>query len=70
MAKQLSGYLLTKDITAMFGVELRSVYRWVEEGKLHPIRAGRTMLFDPAEVAKFKAERRNNPRIQAREGKK
>ena len=61
----MSGYLLTKDLTAMFGVELRSVYRWVEDGKLNPIRAGRTMLFDPAEVARFKTERRNNPRIHS-----
>ena len=62
-----AGYLLTKDIAAMFGVEVRSVYRWIEEGKLHPQQIGRTYLFDPAEVARFKSERRNNPRIQARE---
>lgn len=56
--KKIDGYLLTSDITAMFDVTLRCVYMWIEKGKLHPIRAGRTYLFDPADVARFKAERR------------
>lgn len=55
---QIAGYLLSKDVASMFDVTLRAVYIWVEQGKLHPLKAGRTYLFDPADVARFKAERR------------
>ena len=70
MAKKITGYLLTKEVASMFGVELRSVYRWIEEGKLHPQKIGWTYLFDPAEVARFKTERRNDTRVQGWEKRK
>ena len=68
--EKLTGYLLTADVASMFGVELRTVYRWIKGGKLHPQQIGRTYLFDPEEVEEFKRAWENNPRIQARKGGK
>lgn len=56
---QISGYLLTQDVEHMLGVSRRMVYEYTKTGRLHPKKIGHTLLFDPAEVAKLKTERKS-----------
>lgn len=37
-------------------VSPHTVRAWVRNGKLHPVRICRRLLFDPAEVARFVSE--------------
>lgn len=43
-------YLTTEEVMALYRVSQRTVYRWKEQGKLHAMRAGRRLMFDPIEV--------------------
>lgn len=33
-----SPFLLTSEVADLFGVDTRTVQRWVRQGKLHPVR--------------------------------
>jgi excisionase family DNA binding protein len=42
----------------LFGVSRDSVYRWIEEGRVIPVRIGpRLLKFTPRQVATFAADR-------------
>lgn len=43
-------YLTTEEVTALYHVTTKTVYRWRKAGRLHGIKAGRRLLFDRAEV--------------------
>lgn len=43
-------YCTTEEITAMFHVTRRTVYRWVAAGRLHGHKAGRRLMFEWEEV--------------------
>lgn len=42
--------MTTDDVMALFHITRRTVYRWIEYGKLAPERAGRRLLFKRADV--------------------
>ena len=43
-------FLTTHEVARMFRIERKTVTRWIKEGKLHPIKVGRSNLFDAGEV--------------------
>lgn len=43
-------YLTTREVARMFRIERKTVTRWIKEGKLHPVKVGRSNLFDAGEV--------------------
>lgn len=47
-----------KEFAARFGVSIDTVYRWIDEGRLKPVRVGPRMLkFTETQVATFAADR-------------
>lgn len=43
-------YYTTEEVMAMFHITKRTIYRWRDAGKIHPVKAGRRLLFDRAEI--------------------
>lgn len=43
-------FLTTEEVCDLYHVSRRTVYRWQQEGRLHGIKAGRRLLFNPLEV--------------------
>jgi len=59
-------YCTTEEIMALFHVTKRTVYRWKEAGRLHPVKAGRRLLFERAEVEALAAEQGNFEGMESR----
>ena len=43
-------YYTVEEVCAIYRVSRRTVYRWKKAGKLHPVRAGRRLMFERGEV--------------------
>ncbi len=43
-------YLVSDEVCAMFHITRRTLSRWCDAGKLHPMKAGRRNLFEREEV--------------------
>ena len=43
-------YYTTEEVMAMFRITKRTIYRWRDSGKIHPVKAGRRLLFDRGEI--------------------
>lgn len=43
-------YATVEEITALFHVSRKTVYRWKDAGRLHGVKAGRRLLFSWEEV--------------------
>ena len=43
-------FLTTEEVCELYKITRRTVYRWQRAGKLHGVKAGRRLLFNPAEV--------------------
>jgi excisionase family DNA binding protein len=49
-----------EDVCRMLGgISKPMVYRWVEQGELHPIKLGRRSMFTLDEIQRFVKEKRN-----------
>lgn len=50
--------MTTEEVMQLFHVSQRTVYRWIERGRLQGVRVGRRWIFDRAKVyALLKAEK-------------
>ena len=49
MAKK-SEFLTVEDVMELFSISRRTVYRWIESGKLEGKRAGKRWLFERGKV--------------------
>lgn len=43
-------YYTTEEVMALFRITKRTIYRWRDAGKIHPVKAGRRLLFDREEI--------------------
>ena len=43
-------YYTTEEVMAIFHITKRTIYRWRDAGKINPVKAGRRLLFDRAEI--------------------
>lgn len=50
--------LTPKDVAELLQISVRTLERWVAEGKLPAIRLGRLIRFDPDDIRKFIDERK------------
>ncbi len=46
----MTEYLKVEDVCERFHVTRRTVYRWIEAGRLHPLKAGKRFLFTEDDV--------------------
>lgn len=44
-----------REVAGMFGVEVRTVQRWVQAGRLPAVRVGRAARVDPGDLPKLRA---------------
>ena len=58
-------YYTRKDLCRMFKVTLPTVHNWVNEGQLHPEKAGRRTLFRSDEVEKVLLKKKSNAERKA-----
>lgn len=50
MAEQ---WLKAQEVANQFGVNIRTIQRWVKEGKLVGYKIGRTLKFRPSDIEKY-----------------
>lgn len=43
-------FLTTEEVCDLYRISRRTVYRWQQAGKLHGVKVGRRLLFNPLEV--------------------
>jgi excisionase family DNA binding protein len=46
-------YLARKQVAARFNVSMRTVDRWILDGKMRPTRIGRTVRIAESDIARF-----------------
>jgi len=46
-------YLTRKQVAARFNVSMRTVDRWILDGKMRPTRIGRTVRIAESDIARF-----------------
>jgi excisionase family DNA binding protein len=61
MSLPTSPYLTEAEVAQLFGVTTHAVRKWRNQGKLGYIKVGKTIRFDPEEIAAFIRRNRQAP---------
>jgi excisionase family DNA binding protein len=56
-SENMNALMTTKDAANFWGVSMRTVFRWIRDGRLKPLRKGKTVRFKRSDV-----ERADEPR--------
>ena len=60
----IPGYVSVKEAAEMLGLSPRTVYDYIEEGRLHGARFADVIAISTEEIRKFKREPSGRPRLQ------